>query len=162
MINDRPMSETTLSSPLLEASVVNPQAAKSKARPEATVLLTSLIDAFSILVIYLLINFSSGETLDSVVGMELPSANQSSEIVIDTVIKVVESEYFIGDEAVDVSEIPKRLIQIKEQLVSEESKKGMSLIIQADKNNSFDKLNHLILAGGQAGFSEIKFAVLAN
>ena len=64
MVNQGVLKEKALGSILASSSVLNPESEHHKKSIVADLLLTALIDAFSILVIFLLMSFSStGEIL---------------------------------------------------------------------------------------------------
>lgn len=72
------LSETSLRTQLGAESILKPKESRWKRVLAADLLLTALIDAFSILVIFLLMNFSStGEILFLSKNMELPKSSQS-------------------------------------------------------------------------------------
>lgn len=132
----------------------------------AKVMLTSLIDAFSILVIYLLVNFSStGEILYLSKGMELPAAVTTELLERNTVVKIEKNKIFIEDKEVKVSQLAKMLLEIKKEnpvkaIANPDTPPSHSLTIQADRREEFKLLSPVIAAGGIAGFSDIHFAVL--
>ena len=124
----------------------------------ATLVLTSLVDAFSILVIYLLINTSSAtETLDVSKTLNLPSADKTQALDSSVVVRVEGTQYVINTKTINRDQLIETL--------SEENKNPMKkgkLIIQADRDVEFDVLNPIFAAGAHAGFENIKFAVWPN
>ena len=94
MLTSSFLKNQTLMSPLNEASTLKPHSGKGKRPLLFTLTLTSLIDAFSILVIFLLSNYSTSsqpKNLDA--KMQLPMASKSADLNIGTVIKVSEGRY---------------------------------------------------------------------
>ena len=129
----------------------------------ATLMLTSLVDTFSVLVIYLLVNFSStGEMLYLNKDMELPSAAKAEELQRNLIVKVEKDKIYIEDDEVSVRGLVKQLIKVKEDWI--EYYPGTeftgAMTVQADKGQSYDLLSHVIQAGGHAGYSDINFAVV--
>ena len=128
-----------------------------------TVMLTSLVDAFSILVVYLLFNFSStGELLYMSEGMELPAAVKAIELKRNVVVKVEKNKLFIEEEEISPNRLVKQLIEVKKNWAKyyPDTEFSGAMTIQADRRQSYDLLSHVIQAGGHAGFSDINFAVL--
>ena len=141
-------------------STLKPQGRKGKRSLMATLTLTSLIDAFSILVIYLLVNFST-PTADLRVAkdLEIPAAAQSVTLAPGTVISVSQGHYFINDKEVGAEELASKLVELHARLKKDIPEKD-DLVIQADKRVDYAALSPVILAGSQAGFHQFKFAVL--
>ena len=69
MIKDAIIENTAFHSPIGAASCIKPEAGFWKKRLVATVILTSLVDAFSILVIYLLVSFSPKKAI--LIGLDI-------------------------------------------------------------------------------------------
>lgn len=136
---------------------------RGKRNLAATVMLTSLVDTFSVLVIYLLFNFSAaGDLLYMSEGMELPSAVKAVELERNVVVKVEEDKLFIEEEEIDQRKLVKKLIDMKknwEQYYPGTEFSG-AMTIQADRRQAYDLLSHVIQAGGHAGYSDINFAVI--
>ena len=129
----------------------------------AAVILTSLIDAFSILVIYLLVNFSnSGEILYISKDMELPSATEAKALQRTTLIKIEGNNWFVEDKSVQPNQLVEALVNIRKELVKSGTGEGAALTIQADRRIKYKVLNRVVLAGSHAGFGEIKFAVITK
>ncbi|MCB0349025.1 MAG: biopolymer transporter ExbD [Bdellovibrionales bacterium] len=123
--------------------------------------LTALIDAFSILVIFLLSNFNSdAQNININSNMVLPKVTQAELMTMGTVIRIEGNKYLIDDKNVSLNDIVERLIATKKSNEKQVEGVQSSLIIQADRNVGFDILSPIIKAGGQAGFNKYKFAVL--
>ncbi|MEM7646701.1 MAG: biopolymer transporter ExbD [Pseudomonadota bacterium] len=136
---------------------------KGKRNLAATVMLTSLVDTFSVLVIYLLVNFSTtGELLYMSEGMELPAAAKAIELERNVVVKVEKDKLFIEEEEIPQRKLVKKLIDVKknwEKYYPDTEFTG-AMTIQADRRQTYDLLSHVIQAGGHAGYSDINFAVI--
>lgn len=116
--------------------------------------LTTLIDAFCILVIFLLSNMNGQiQNLNLGKNISLPTANQSDTLSEGVVVRVEKAELYIEDKKISYEEMPKKLIELKTDIKN-------SLVIQADKQSDFEKISLLLRAGGQAGFEKYAFAVL--
>jgi biopolymer transport protein ExbD len=145
---------------------LNPKGAKWKRSLFADLLLTALIDAFSILVIFLLMNFSStGEILFINKGVELPNATQADILERNTVVRYDNGKFFIEDkEMTDQNAMIQELLDTRKEWTTnhpDEEFKGI-LTIQADKKTKYESLNAIVLAMAHAGFGEIRFAVVTK
>jgi len=122
--------------------------------------LTSLIDAFSILVIYLLVNFSSPTASLRVSGdLEIPSAAESSNLAPGSVVSISRGHYFINDKEIAESDLSEKLVELHGKVRKDPHQKD-DLVIQADRRIDYAALSPVIMAGSQAGFHQFKFAVL--
>lgn len=122
----------------------------------ASLTLTSLIDAFSILVIYLLTNASNTQIpFDMRGGMQMPQAKIAESLSFGSVVRVMNGEYFVDQKKIAISDLPIKLRELKEKNPTE------TIIIQADRKLPFSEMNPIILAAAQAGVEKFQFAVLA-
>lgn len=144
-------------------SVLNPHGKKHKKNIYSDLLLTALIDAFSILVIFLLMNFSAnGEVIYMNKDMELPKAAQADRLERQTVIKIEEDKMFIEDKEVPKENLVAALMDVRKQYKETHPNEEFPGIvtIQADRRIQYKDINNIVLATGNAGFSDIKFAVI--
>lgn len=163
MIKQNVISSTALSSPLLTASFLNPQGKRWKKSLAADLLLTALIDAFSILVIFLLMNFSSnGEILFMSKDMQLPKAALGEMLERNPVIKVEDGKVFLEEKQLTAEALIQELLNLrktyKETHAGEEI--PSTITVQADRRTKYEALNQVVLACAHAGFSDLKFAVI--
>lgn len=147
-------------------SILNPTGKKWKRSLFADLLLTALIDAFSILVIFLLMNFSStGEILFITKGVELPQAGQADMLERNTVVRYDEGKFFIENkEMANQDAMIQELVDTRKEWAAthpNEEFKGI-LTIQADKKTKYENLNSIVLAMAHAGYGEIRFAVVTK
>jgi biopolymer transport protein ExbD len=163
MISDGILKNSVLMGTLDSQSVINPRGKKLKRNIAADLLLTALIDAFSILVIFLLMNFSSnGEILFMGKNMELPKARLADVLERNPVIKVDEGKLYVENKLVTADAVTAELLDLRkkyQELHPGEAFPGIATI-QADRRVKYDYLNQIILAMNQAGYSDIKFAVV--
>lgn len=137
-------------------------------RQAGSLMLTSLIDAFSILVVYLLMFFSSTAEMTYVSSdIDLPKANLIERLDRYSIIQVKKQGYFVeelelkGDGIVSyLVDLKKQLNQSKSDFDSEDHQE--TITIQADKTIEYKRLSQVIQACSHAGFSNIKFAVLGE
>ena len=137
--------------------------AKSRRDLTATVMLTSLVDAFSILVIYLLVSFSTaGDLLYISKGMELPSARHVTRLEHNVVVKVEKDRLFVEQEEISVDYLVKKLMELRKnwERYYPGTEFNGAMTIQTDRRQTYDILSHVIQAGSHAGYSDINFAVI--
>jgi biopolymer transport protein ExbD len=143
--------------PLTKMSAGLNGSAKSSHSMMATVLpLTSLIDAFSIIVIYLLIGTQSGG-IDSNLSktISLPLAQEGAEIREESaVVRIENGIYYINEQPVAADQLGSHLASLKKS-----SGEDLSIIIQADQKMNYAWLDPLLRAGSEAGVQKLKFAV---
>jgi biopolymer transport protein ExbD len=163
MIAQSILETTALRSEIGESSLIKPKGGKFKRSLAADLLLTALIDAFSILVIYLLMSFSStGEILQMSKDMEMPKASLADTIERNTVIKIDQHQVFLEDKATTADGLVAELLEIRKNfgvLHKNEEFQGI-ITVQADRRTQYTELNKVVLAAAHAGFSDIRFAVL--
>ena len=148
-------------SPLLAQSSLSKNHKKGKRNLVAALMLTSLVDAFSILVIFLMLNHSSSLPVEVSNGVTLPTTKESL-FVGDAVTITVEgggARFNIDKKVVSISGLVATLKAAREGK-SKESQN--SLMILADKEMNFADLNPVIVAGSHAGFTNFKFAVVTK
>ena len=165
MLSDGILKQSVLMGTIESQSIINPRGAKLKRHISADLLLTALIDAFSILVIFLLMNFSNnGEILFMGKNMELPKAHAAAVLERNPVIKVDEGQVFVENKAVTAQTITAELLELRKKY--QEVHPGTEFpgiaTIQADRRVKYDQLNQIILAMNQAGYSDINFAVVVK
>lgn len=152
MLGHSILNNQSMQSPLSAQSAIKPENGKKKRSLLMSLTLTSLIDAFSILVIFLLSSSSnSGQPLDMRGKLQLPASAQSESVGFGTVVKLDMGHYFVNDKEVSLDQLTKALYDITGK---------DSLIIQADRRAGFSSLSPVILAASHAGFEKFKFAVL--
>lgn len=157
------LHETALQSAIGTQSLLNPKHGKWKRSIVADLLLTALIDAFSILVIFLLMSFSSdGELLNITKGQELPKASRADTLERNPVVKLEENKIFVESKEVTQDSLVAALLDMRKQYTDShpgEEYPGI-LTIQGDRRLKYEQLNQIVLAASHAGFSDIRFAVI--
>lgn len=154
---------TALQSTLAGESRLKPEHGRGKRTIVADLLLTALIDAFSILVIFLLMQFSSsGEILSIGKGTELPKAMLADVLERNPVVKVEDGKMFLEDKEVSGDGLVEGLLGLRKQY--QELHAGQEfpgiLTIQADRRAKYESLNQIVLAASHAGYSDVRFAVI--
>ena len=157
------LRETSLQSVLAGEAYINPKQGKWKRSIQADLLLTALIDAFSILVIFLLLSFSStGEVLFINKNTELPKAGLAEVLERNPVVKIEDGKTFVEDKEVTNDTLVTELLALRKQFQEtrpNEEYPGI-VTIQADRRTKYEQLNSIVLAASHAGFSDVRFAVM--
>lgn len=163
LANKSVLEATAFQSVLANQSVLRPKTGNWKRILALDLLLTALIDAFSILVIFLLMSFSSsGDLLTLSEDQQLPSAGQADVLERNPVVKIEKDKMYLEDKEVNSSTIVGELLNLRKQF--SETNPGEEypgiVTIQADRRIKYESLNQIVLAAAQAGFSDVRFAVL--
>jgi biopolymer transport protein ExbD len=153
-----PLGRSSLGSALAGQSMIRPHGSRHRRAMIAGLMLTSLVDAFSILVIFLIMN--SGASQDVVnIGEKvvLPQAKESQFISQGVTVRVEDGKFLIEDKEVPVSQL---VATLKSYNDGADAAKKEGLVIVADRNLDYADLSPVMLAGSQAGFTKYKFAVI--
>lgn len=157
------LHQTALQSVIGAESLIKPQHGKWKRTLALDLLLTALIDAFSILVIFLLMSFSStGDILFISKNQELPKASAADVLERNPVVKVEEQKIYLEDKEVTSETLVGAMLELRKQYAEThpgEEYPGI-VTIQADRRVKYEFLNQIVLAASHAGFSDVRFAVL--
>jgi biopolymer transport protein ExbD len=154
--NSSPLQTASLKGILASQSALQSQAGNKKTAGLAGLMLTSLIDAFCILVIFLLSNANNtGSPIEAKGKIQLPASSRGEAFTEGTTLRVLQSGggalYFVNDKPVNINQLTATLVNLKNKT---------SLIVQADKKIPFQDLNPIILAASHSGFEKFQFAVI--
>lgn len=155
------LKNSTRTSPLEQIQrLKNGESSKHKPDMAPVLQLTSLIDAFSIIVIYLLIaSQSGGIEVNTSKNIQLPIAESGVALEKESaIVRIENGRYFINDEFVATSNLGAKLYELKKKLAAEDNE----IMIQADQAMNYADLDPLLRAGSEAGIQKLKFAVLPN
>lgn len=153
-----PLTRTAMQSPLASQSMIRPKGGRARRMMVASIMLTSLVDAFSILVIFLIMNHSASQDVVNVgKNIVLPQATESQFIHKGVVVRIEDGQFIVDENVVPLPQLAARLKQLN---TNAEAAKKEGLIIVADKSLSYSDLSPVILAGSHAGFTKFKFAVI--
>lgn len=153
-----PLKRSMLASTIAGQSRLRPNGGRARRTMIAGLMLTSLVDAFSILVIFLIMNHSTNqEVLNLGDKIQLPQARESQFIQEGVVVRVEGGRYFVDDKPVALSALAANL---KSHNDGADAAKKEGLIIVADRQLDYADLSPVILAGSNAGFTKYKFAVV--
>jgi biopolymer transport protein ExbD len=155
------LKTSSMNTPLSSTSAIKPKGRGLKKALAAGLLLTSLVDAFTILVIYLLVNTTGGgQQLRIENNITLPLANHSDILQAGVLVTTIKEGYKVNEDVVSQESLFETLKNLHTSLKDQNDERATRLVIQADKTSSFEYINPIILAGTQSGFETIKFAVL--
>lgn len=151
-----PLKQSMLNSALQSQSRLRPNGNRFKKRLMASIMLTSLVDAFSILVIFLIMNHSSNqEALEfDNKGFELPRAEQAQVIQDGLVVRIENGRFTVGEQTVSLSQLAEAI-----QSQKADGKEKAGLIVVADRQLDFSDLSPVIAVASNSGFSKFKFVV---
>lgn len=162
MLNQGILRNSAFHSVIGESSILHPQSERHKRNVIADLLLTALIDAFSILVIFLLMSFSSSGELLNMKDVELPTAAKGEVLEANPVIKIDKDKVFLEDKEVTGDTLTAALLGLRtkfQELHPGQEFPGI-ITIQGDRRLKYEMLNGIVLASSQAGYSDIKFAII--
>jgi biopolymer transport protein ExbD len=152
--NQKLLNANNFNSVLISQKQFCPTASKKGKEIYAALTLTSLVDCFTVLVAYLLLATSIGsEELKITEKIALPKAIGATDSSTSLQLQVANNKYLLNGKSVELQGLSSALRSLRIQ------NKYESVMILADKSQSFGKLNPVVLAGLEAGYSNIKFAV---
>ncbi len=157
------LKQTQIASPLSNQGVLKPKGHTAGRLLVSSLMLTSLVDAFSILVIFLLMSTQNGIEIELKKTEKLPQATAVDGLERSIVLRIEGDKYFIDDEPVTESALGRALVGAKEKFESGllgNAKAG--LIVQADREMDFEALSPVLRAGSEAGLSQFKFAAIQS
>jgi biopolymer transport protein ExbD len=159
MLNSaRPLGTTQLGSALAGQSRLRPSGGRFRRNVITSLMLTSLVDAFSILVIFLIMNTANNPDVVNTGKVALPQALESELIQTGTVVRVENGRFLVEERPIALSALGATLKSINQTATDPGKKEG--IIIVADRSLDYESLSPVILAGSQAGFTKFKFAVI--
>lgn len=123
-------------------------------------MLTSLVDAFSILVIFLIMNHSANQDVVNLgEKIQLPQTQETQFIQTGVVVRIENGQFFVDEKPVPQAAL---ISTLKSLNSGADAAKKDGLIIVADRQMDYADLSPVILAGSTAGFTKYKFAVISN
>lgn len=163
LANHSILQQTALQSVIQNESYLKPKMGRWKRNLSADLLLTALIDAFSILVIFLLMSFSStGDLLTIGKDQELPKATFGEVLERNPVVKIEDGKTYVEDKEVTSDTMVAALLNLRKQFT--DSHPGQEypgvVTVQADRRVKYEVLNQVVLAASHAGYSDVRFAVI--
>ncbi|ACR10845.1 conserved hypothetical protein [Teredinibacter turnerae T7901] len=142
--------------------------------PQAKLSLIALMDIFTILVFFLLLNSGDSQTIEQAKFVKLPDSSSGKAPHADLLIKIGEYQLWLGDEQVIdldailaapdefIEPLQARLTAHKEKLGdlnAYQQENGLSLTIMGHKDTSYDLIKSVMQTCRQQGFRNISLAV---
>lgn len=116
--------------------------------------LTTLIDAFCILVIFLLSNMNGRiQNIQENQKIVLPVALKTEALEAGLVVRIEQDKFFLDDKSITKNDLAKAVLNAKKSDTT-------AMIIQADRNANYENIALVLRAGGQAGYEKYIFAVM--
>lgn len=159
------LKSTNVHSPLESLATVRPKGGgRGMIEMVAPVMLTSLVDAFAIIVVYLLVSTqnSGGKELELNKNISLPKASTSNTLSLGVNIQVVDGKYMVEEKVYNAGELLAHLTELNKSLESSGDERKGKIVIQADKKSDFNNISPILSIAAQSGFENIKFAVLGE
>ncbi|MBX3019601.1 MAG: biopolymer transporter ExbD [Bdellovibrionaceae bacterium] len=159
-----PLAPKVAMSPTKGLSILRPKGKGSHSILVGSLMLTSLIDAFSILVIFLLMNTSNSIQEVELKAMNgMPIASHTDALKKGVILAIENGRYKIGDEIVQPRDLSRRLTEEKSKMEAGQIvAKKAELIIQAARGMSYDDLSPILVAASEASFQSYKLAVVES
>lgn len=153
-----------IKSPLEGLSQVRPKSqVKHMMKLAAPLMLTSLVDAFAVIVIYLLVSTQqSGKELKVEKDIKLPQAQHSQALQPGVNVRVVSGKYLVNEKEMKAGELLGYLTDLNKNLDDSGDERKGKILIQADKESDYSSISPLLSIAAQSGFENIKFAVLGE
>lgn len=148
-------------SPTKALAILRPKGKVMSQTLVGSLMLTSLVDAFSILVIFLLMNTSNSfQEVEMKTLNGLPSATNSDVLKKGVILTVENNQYKVNGETVPLSRLTEVLRQEKGKMEAGSLVRKVDLIIQAARGADYDLLSPILVAASQAEFQHYKLAVV--
>ncbi|MDX1804468.1 MAG: biopolymer transporter ExbD [Alcanivorax sp.] len=143
-------------------------------RPAASLSLTSLMDIFTILLLYLLVNQSDGTALEPPKDVKLPNSIVETKPRETVVVSVSEDEVLVkGQPVISMADvmaskkavidpIKERMQQIRESSIGIDAKseaQSLEVTIMADKGVHYSAMKRIMTSCTAAGYTKISLAV---
>ncbi|MFK7732240.1 MAG: ExbD/TolR family protein [Pseudomonadales bacterium] len=147
---------------------------KARLKKNSTLNLTALMDIFTILVFFLLVNSSDVEVLEANKDIKLPEslAEEKPEETIVVMVnntelivqgkKVADVELVLQSEDVEIAALAEELAYHaakRPELTEEEEEKGRSVTVMGDKDVPYQLLKRVMTTCAKAEFRDIALAV---
>ncbi len=147
---------------------------KNRVKRNSTLNLTALMDIFTILVFFLLVNSSDVEVLEANKDIKLPDSVAETKpektIVVmvnntDLIVqgkKVADIESVLASSEVEISELAEELAyqaNKRPELTDEEKEKGRAVTVMGDKDVPYQLLKRVMTTCAKADYRDISLAV---
>lgn len=143
-------------------AIVRPKGSLTTRTLVSSLMLTSLVDAFSILVIFLLMSAKTGiEQMEVKKANQLPQAQAMDTVTKGIILRIEDNKYFIDEAQVSEARLAQTLEAAKAKFeTGRVDGLKASVIVQADKKLDFEAVSPILRAGSAAGLNQFRFAVV--
>jgi biopolymer transport protein ExbD len=162
-----------------QSKTLNFGAGKKTKRGSFSLRLTSMIDMFTILLVFLLKSYSAdGQIMTVAQDLRLPESTSTTKPPVVSVIALTQEwilvdgrpiqrlEEITGDEKLLVSSLQSELMRLRQisedigQLSQQMQGFSGTIAIQGDQDVTFDLLKRIMLTCGQVGYNDMNLAVV--
>ncbi|WP_444899590.1 ExbD/TolR family protein [Microbulbifer sp. VAAC004] len=159
---------------MLNAAAKLQERRQRQKRQQSKLNLVSLMDIFTILVFFLLVNSTSDvQVLQSDKTIKLPKSTSQQKPEVTTVVRVNNQQLFVGDRMIvgindidagkeNIEPLLKELEYRAEragELSDEQKQRGRSVTIMGDEQVPYELLKQIMQTCAQADYRDISFAV---
>lgn len=157
------LSPQVAMSPTKGLSILRPKSKGGHSTLVSALMLTSLVDAFSILVIFLLMNTSNSLQEVEIKAMNgLPIASHTDALKKGVILVIENGAYKIEGRTIPLNQLSKTLSAEKVKMEAGQIVKKAELIIQAGRAMDYNELSPILVAASEASFQNYKLAVVES
>lgn len=128
---------------------------------EASLTVTSMMDMFTILLIYLLYFFDPSN--DPSQDLQLPNSTAQEAVEEQTALLLNPEAVMLGSRKIAAGDSPEDLRAIYEALQEQHDKVGSEanlLVVKCDKRILYERLDRVLREAARAGYTDFRFVVL--
>lgn len=125
---------------------------------DAGVSVTSMMDMFTILLIYLLYFFDPSN--DPLKAVELPGSESKAGEIRGVVVTVGLEQLWLGEEALPIERLEEALVLERERNPELPPEQQERLVLKCDRRVAYRRVEEILTAASQAGYTEYRFVVL--
>jgi biopolymer transport protein ExbD len=134
---------------------------KGRVIAEASLTVTSMMDMFTILLIYLLYFFDPSN--DPSQDLQLPNSSAQEAVVDQTALTVQSDGVMLGGRRIAGGDSADDLRLIYEALKEQRDKESLDnalLVVKCDKRVLYERLDQILKEAARAGYTDFRFVVL--
>lgn len=141
----------------MKASVGWLKNSKKKRSMAIPLILTSLVDAFCMIMVYLMLATNMDSSVEVSPGVELPSAQRAEQIQESPVVTIWKSEYFFESQKLSFEQLKAKLHSRKD--LFHQKKKA---IVEADHGTPYAKIEPVMALMSELEVESIQLAVVTQ
>lgn len=119
----------------------------------APLILTSLVDAFCMLLIYLIMATNSDSLIDVTPGVELPSVKSAVNLQESPTVTIAKDQYFFQNQRFDLTQLKTLLLSKKDLFAKHKA------IVEADQGTPFSVIQPVMAIMSELDVESIQLAV---